>query len=102
MMINIAVTAQYYENYNTTGEGTPYWKPKGGVDFLFPVDSDLVTYAPLGMLEKALIKMVEEQSNEHSLYEYIDHEVKFSNPIVVEGLGREFSTMVERWTMDIV
>ena len=86
MMINILVSAQYYENYNTTGEGAPYWKPKGGVDFCFPIDSDLVMYAYKEDLKSALIKMVEEQSNEHSLYEYIDHEVKFSNPIVVEGL----------------
>jgi hypothetical protein len=33
--------------------------------------------------------MVEEQSDGHSLYEYIDHEVKFSKPIVVEGLNEQ-------------
>ena len=93
MMISILVSAQYYENYNTAGEGAPYWKPKGGVDFSFPIDSDLVMYAYKEELREALIKMVEEQSNEHSLYEYIDHEVKFSAPIVVEGLGRELERM---------
>ena len=87
MMINVLVSAQYYENYNTTGEGAPYWKPKGGVDFCFPIDSDLVLNIPSKMLVDALIKMVEEQSDGHSLYEYIDHEVKFSKPIVVEGLN---------------
>jgi hypothetical protein len=86
MMINILVSAQYYENYNTTGEGAPYWKPKGGVDFSFPIDSDLVLNIPSKMLADALTNMVEEQSNEYSRYEYIDHEVKFSKPIVVEGL----------------
>lgn len=89
MMINILVSAQYYENYNTTGEGAPYWKPKGGVDFSFPIDSDLVLNIPSKMLVDALINMVEEQSNEYSRYEYIDHEVKFSNPIVVEGLNEQ-------------
>ena len=89
MMINILVSAQYYENYNTTGEGAPYWKPKGGMDFCFPIDSDLVLNIPSKMLVDALIKMVEEQSNEYSRYEYIDHEVKFSKPIVVEGLNEQ-------------
>jgi hypothetical protein len=91
MMISILVSAQYYENYSDNQ--TPYWKPKGGVDFSFPVDSDLVMYIQKGVLENALIKMVEEQSNEYSRYEYIDHEVKFAAPIVVEGLGRELERM---------
>ncbi len=91
MMISILVSAQYYENYSDNQ--TPYWKPKGGADFSFPVDSELVMYLYKEDLREALIKMVEEQSNEHSRYEYIDHEVKFSAPIVVEGLGRELERM---------
>ena len=91
MMISILVSAQYYENYSDNQ--TPYWKPKGGVDFSFPVDSDLVMYLDRGVLENALTKMVEEQSNDYSRYEYISHEVKFSAPIVVEGLGRELERM---------
>jgi len=91
MMINILVSAQYYENYSDNQ--TPYWKPKGGVDFSFPIDSDLVMYIYKEDLKSALIKMVEEQSNEYSRYEYIDHEVKFGKPIVVEGLGEELQKM---------
>ena len=91
MMISILVSAQYYENYSDNQ--TPYWKPKGGADFSFPIDSDLVMYAYKEELREALIKMVEEQSNEYSRYEYIDHEVKFAAPIVVEGLGRELERM---------
>ena len=91
MMISVLVSAQYYENYSDNQ--TPYWKPKGGVDFSFPIDSDLVMYAYKEDLKSALIKMVEEQSNEHCLYEYIDHEVKFGKPIVVEGLGEELQKM---------
>jgi hypothetical protein len=91
MMISILVSAQYYENYSDNQ--TPYWKPKGGADFSFPIDSDLVMYAYREELREALIKMVEEQGNEYSRYEYIDHEVKFSAPIVVEGLGRELERM---------
>jgi hypothetical protein len=84
MMCTIQVTAQYYENYSDTT--TPYWKPKGGVDFHFPLDADVVLNIPPKMLVDALTKMVEERSNDYSRYEYLEHEVKFSNPIVVEGL----------------
>ena len=91
MMISILVSAQYYENYSDSKN--PYWKPKGGADFSFPVDSDLAIYACKEDLKNALIKMVEAQSNEYSLYEYISHEFKFSDPIVVEGLGEELGKM---------
>jgi hypothetical protein len=91
MMISILVSAQYYENYSDSNK--PYWKPKGGVDFSFPVDSDLVMWIYKEDLKVALIKMVEEQSNDYSRYEYIDHEVKFGKPIVVEGLDIELGTM---------
>ena len=91
MIISILVSAQYYENYSDSKN--PYWKPKGGVDFSFPVDSDLVMWIYKEDLKIALMKMVEDQSNEHSLYEYISHEFKFSDPIVVEGLGEELGKM---------
>ena len=89
MMCNVLVSAQYYENYSDTD--VPYWKPKGGADFTFPVDSDLVTYAAHGALEYSLAKMVSAQSNGYARYEYISHEVKFSEPIVVEGLDMELT-----------
>jgi len=90
-MISILVSAQYYENYSDSKN--PYWKPKGGADFSFPVDSDLAIYACKEDLKNALMKMVEEQGNEYSRYEYISHEFKFSDPIVVEGLGKELGMM---------
>ena len=89
MMCTIQVTAQYYENYSDSN--IPYWKPKGGVDFHFPIDADTALYARREDLVRAITKMVEEQSNEYSLYEYIDHEVKFSSPIVVMGLENYLS-----------
>jgi hypothetical protein len=91
MMISILVSAQYYENYSDSKN--PYWKPKGGADFSFPVDSDLAIYACKEDLKNSLMKMVEEQGNEYSRYEYISHEFKFSDPIVVEGLGEELGKM---------
>ena len=91
MMISILVSAQYYENYSDSKN--PYWKPKGGADFSFPVDSDLAIFTYKEDLKATLIKMVEEQGNEYSRYEYISHEFKFSDPIVVEGLGEELGKM---------
>ena len=83
-MCTIQVTAQYYENYSDSN--IPYWKPKGGVDFHFPLDADVALYVYNEDLVRAITKMVEEQSNEHCRYEYIDHEIKFSKPVVVDGL----------------
>ena len=88
-MCTIQVTAQYWENYSDTN--TPYWKPKGGVDFHFPIDADVILYARRKDLVRAITKMVEEQSNDYCLYEYIDHEVKFSKPVVVMGLENYLS-----------
>jgi hypothetical protein len=71
MNINVLVSAQYYENYSDTA--TPYWKPKGGVDFSFPVDSDLLMYAPQGALEFALGRLVEDDIDDDdcgTLYSY--------------------------------
>jgi hypothetical protein len=92
MICNVLVSAQYYENYSDTE--TPYWKPKGGADFSFLVDSELVMYTPEDVLREALSKLIVEQSNEHSRYEYFSHEVKFSSPKMVEGLGEELERIV--------
>lgn len=84
MMCTIQVTAQYYENYSDSN--IPYWKPKGGVDFHLPLDADTALHVHREDLVNAISKLLEEYSNEHALYEYRDHEIKFSKPIVVEGL----------------
>jgi len=84
MMSTIRVIAQYYENYSDSN--IPYWKAKGGVDFHLPLDADTALYVSREDLVNAISKLLEEYGNEHSRYEYRDHEVKFSKPIVVEGL----------------
>ena len=32
--MKLVIITQYLENYNTTGEGEPYWKPKGGSTYI--------------------------------------------------------------------
>ena len=79
--ITIRITAQYYENYaiGPNGpEGTPHWKPKGSHEFIIKTESDIVMYAP--NLKDILIQMVAEQSNDYEKFEYIEHNVQFSEP----------------------
>lgn len=81
MDTTIRITAQFYENYaiGPNGpEGAPYWKPKGGHEFIIKADSDMVMYAE--DLKSILTEMVAEQSNDYEKFEYIDHEVIFSKP----------------------
>ena len=80
MNCTIKVMAQYFENYSDTK--TPYWKPKGGQEFHIVIDSDVMMYSRY--LEEHLDKLVSEQSDEHNKYEYIDHEVQFIEPIVLD------------------
>jgi len=91
MMCTILVSAQVFENYSDTD--IPYWKAKGGSDFLFPVQCDTVLNIFESTLRIALSKMVDEQSNEKYRYEYFSHVVNFSQPKVVEGLDEELGRM---------
>jgi hypothetical protein len=72
----VHVTAQYYENYNTSGVGEPYWKPKGGQVFSLMVDSDLFLYGKRECV-KSIERLLGEVSNDYCRFEYIDHELVF-------------------------
>tara|TARA_B110000977_G_C10762162_1_gene371134 strand:- start:45 stop:338 length:294 start_codon:yes stop_codon:yes gene_type:complete len=82
MKTKIIINAQYHENYSDTD--TPHWKPKGGHEFQIEVNSDVLMYS--NELEKHLTKMVSKQSNGHEKFEYIGHEVQFSEPTML-GTG---------------
>ena len=49
-MAKIVIGTQYKENYNTTGEGEPYWKFKGGSEYLVSI--------PEGMSQQECINEV--------------------------------------------
>jgi len=92
MDTTIRITAQFYENYaiGPNGpEGAPYWKPKGGHEFIVKVDSDMVMYSDHGDLTAALTAMVAEQSNDYEKFEYINHEVIFGKPTELSTEGLE-------------
>ena len=84
MSAKIKVQAQYFENYSDTN--TPHWKPKGGQEFIFPVSSDWVMYVEKEEMIESIDQMLANYSNEHCKYEYREHDVSFSDPIVLEGL----------------
>ena len=92
MESKLIVTCQYYENYNVGPDGfgqVPYWKPKGGHTFSMPIDSDVVLYADTDELIQAIKNLVEKQNSIAEKFEYIEHELVFSEPTVVEGLMEE-------------
>jgi len=98
MKVKLVVNCQYYENYNVGPEGfgeVPYWKPKGGHTFEMPVDSDVVMYTQTNVLVEAIKKLVEKQNTLVERFEYMEHEVVFGEPSVVEGLESEIDKLNE-------
>jgi len=81
MNCTIKVMAQYHENYSDTN--TPYWKPKGGQEFQIVMDSDIVMYS--NDLVKHLMDVVSSQSDEHNKYSYLEHDVEFIKPVVLDS-----------------
>jgi hypothetical protein len=84
----LQITAQYYENYGAhswdgQGECPQHWKPKGGQIFTLRVDSDSFMYAEEQCI-KAIATLLEKQSNNYERYTYVDHELVFSEPIVLD------------------
>ena len=73
--------AQYHENYSDTN--TPYWKPKGGQEFQIVMDSDIVMYS--NNLVNHLTDIVSSQSDEHNKYSYLEHDVEFIKPVVLDS-----------------
>lgn len=97
MKVNILVNCQYYENYNVGPDGfgeVPYWKPKGGHTFKMPIDSDTLMYIESSDLVNAINVLVEKQNNVASRFEYIDHEIQWSKPDLVEGLQEEIEKSI--------
>ena len=76
MEATIIISTQYYENYGDSQR--PHWKPKGGFQFKVVANDELIMYTH--DLKAILTEMVAEQSNDHEMFEYIEHEVHFTDP----------------------
>ena len=100
MDAKVLVHCQYYENYNVGPDGfnaygdkLPHWKPKGGHTFQMPIDSDMVFYTDEDKLIQAITNLVESQNSIAEKFEYCEHELVFSEPTLVEGLGEEIQKL---------
>ena len=88
MTVKVNVNAQRYENYGFH-EGNEYWKPKGGVLFVIEdVDMDEVAYSWEEQIVAAIKEQLDANSNDLEKFEYIDHEVIFSEAKIA---GVDFS-----------
>ena len=101
MKVNVLVNCQYFENYNVGPEGfntygnkQPYWKPKGGFQFLMPIDSDTIMYIEPSELVDAIKVLIEKQNNIANRFQYIDHEIQWGKPDVIKGLQEEIEKSV--------
>jgi hypothetical protein len=75
------ITAQYYENYGDSKN--PHWKPKGGQIFNVMVDADDFMYASDSCIE-AIQELLAKQSDWYSKYEYLDYELIFATPMILD------------------
>ena len=93
MNVKVTVNTQRYENYGFH-EGNEYWKPKGGMTFTIEdVDGDVVAYAKRDQVIKVIKEQLNERSNDLEKFEYIDHEIIFSEAKIA---GVDFSDSLSK------
>jgi hypothetical protein len=81
---DLRITAQYYENYSDND--TPYWKPKGGVEFIIrDIEPDPVLYAAPGEADSAIQILLDEKSNGVCRYTLIEWEFIFAEPVELDA-----------------
>lgn len=76
----VRIETQYYENYGSAE--APYWKPKGGQEFVLKADSDTFFYCKEECI-KAIQKLLYARSGDYVRFEYLGHEVVFEEPKVL-------------------
>ena len=96
MKNKVIITTQLYENYNvsedgfnTCGNKKPYWKPKGGHQFFIMLDEGTLMYTDV---KKVLSKMVESHNSIAERFEYISHEIQWSEPTLL-GTGEDYDRL---------
>ena len=97
MKVNLLVECQYYENYNVGPDGfgeVPHWKPKGGHQFLMPINSDYLMYADESQIVEAITKIVEKQNTISCKFEYREYQIQWSTPDKVGGLEDELKSLM--------
>ena len=85
MNVQIRITAQVQENYQQNDTNIPYWKMKGGREFIIDnVDSDVAMYTADNEMDSAIQNMLDEYSNNHTRYTLIEWEVIFNSAIILD------------------
>jgi hypothetical protein len=85
MNVQIRITAQVQENYQHNDTNIPYWKMKGGREFIInDVDSDIAVNTADVEMDSAIQNMLDEYSNNHTRYTLIEWEVLYSSAIVLD------------------
>jgi hypothetical protein len=89
-MSKVVIGTQYKENYNTTGEGEPYWKFKGGSEFIVSIPTGMSAWDCY--IEVApLIEYKNEGSEEYVLSHFVaedDYQSDFEkSQLEYEGVG---------------
>lgn len=77
----LRVLTQMFENYNLINPfSSPYWKPKGGQEFIIPVESLVMIHMEENVLVNAIREMlaIENAKCTYFKYEYREHEVLFT------------------------
>lgn len=77
----LRVLTQMYENYNDLYPvDAPFWKPKGGQEFIIPVESHVIMYMEANVLINAIKEMlaIENAKSVYFKYEYREHEMMFT------------------------
>lgn len=85
MKAELRINAQYFENYNVTGEGEPNFRPKGGQVFTCAIDPELLLHVGNEGLINACEEVLKAHSNGAVRFTYTSHEVLFSDPIAFEA-----------------
>jgi hypothetical protein len=76
--VKVVVNCQYFENYAWMSGGEA-WKPKGGVDFAFIINSDEWCY--VGNVVKAVVeRFIAGKNNSHGRYEVVGYETICEEP----------------------
>ena len=89
----VQVTARYFENYGDSSK-YPHWKAKGGQIFTFRAYADDFMYGKDECI-KAIQLLLDDKSGSCWRYEYVDHELIFSEPEELVGFEEKLKMVCD-------
>ena len=89
MKSKVIINCQYKENYGAhdwdgNGQCPQRWKMKGGFQFSVEMDADFLLYEEESCVA-VFNQMLEAESNDYEAFEYIDHEIQWSEPTKLDS-----------------